>query len=365
MARRDKWPLFGSKSASVGTAGDSGNADDGQPSTRSLGVSTEIFSRDLARGTFVIVVFYLLTGVCLGVALGSGWNMVAVGLSVWLVASAAAGLGALLGFIFGIPRELQVGDASTDNKYVRIIANTNLEQVSDWLTKIIVGVSLIQIGRLRPALADLGRNLEPMLGGSPMSGGIGVSICLSATVGGFLMAYLWTRVIVTRIFAVTGTDVADYAKSAAGVVQSLRSSLEGAVEQTVRAELTPGAQADTFLKSVQDTLNSSAITIDFAPFDARLGKLTLPSSERTTVQDLLNFVYFALPKSVPAFAYGDVWLLRRRSDDRTFPDMGTKWAERRGHVADLRRLDDEPIGINPGDELEVIPGPGRTPGQSW
>src|SRR5579864_3778310 len=61
-----------------------------------------------------------------------------------LFAGGAFFIGALLGFLFGIPRTLQ-GEAAnketeSDNKNnISYKVNTNLEQISDWLTKVLVG----------------------------------------------------------------------------------------------------------------------------------------------------------------------------------------------------------------------------------
>jgi hypothetical protein len=76
-----------------------------------------------------------------------------------LAIAAASGLvGGLLGFLFGIPRTVQGTGASTSGP--QYDANTNLEQVSDWLTKILVGVGLVQIGRALPALGKLAEGMK-------------------------------------------------------------------------------------------------------------------------------------------------------------------------------------------------------------
>lgn len=67
-----------------------------------------------------------------------------------LIASASFLAGGLVGFLFGIPRAVQGSTAPSGATQYQ--ANTNLEQVSDWLTKIIVGVGLVQIGRVIPGL---------------------------------------------------------------------------------------------------------------------------------------------------------------------------------------------------------------------
>jgi hypothetical protein len=85
------------------------------------------------------------------------------------------------------PNEPGSGDKSQDE------TNTNLEQVSDWLTKIIVGVGLTQIGRVLPALTKLSENLKAPLGGQPSSGTFGLALTISYTLLGFLFFYLWSR----------------------------------------------------------------------------------------------------------------------------------------------------------------------------
>lgn len=60
-------------------------------------------------------------------------------------------VGFLLGFIFGIPRSIRFRFDKTKNKFGNIddnenyfADNTNLEEISDWITKIIVGLTLIE-----------------------------------------------------------------------------------------------------------------------------------------------------------------------------------------------------------------------------
>ena len=76
-----------------------------------------------------------------------------------LLAAASLSVGGLAGFLFGVPRSLQTpvlppvgGDGRSqkqaDEIAARYATNTNLEQISDWLTKILVGVGLTQIGTI-------------------------------------------------------------------------------------------------------------------------------------------------------------------------------------------------------------------------
>ncbi len=72
-----------------------------------------------------------------------------------LVAATAMASGALLGFLFGIPRSLQADRDATREDSAPLSQNTNLEQISDWLTKILVGVGLVQFGAIGSAAGRL------------------------------------------------------------------------------------------------------------------------------------------------------------------------------------------------------------------
>ena len=77
--------------------------------------------------------------------------------------------------------------------------NTSLEQISDWLTKIIVGVGLTQLVNVPSALASLGAVVGPALGGFAGSSIFGVLEFLYSTIVGFFAAYLWTRLRLTSL----------------------------------------------------------------------------------------------------------------------------------------------------------------------
>ena len=62
--------------------------------------------------------------------------------------------------------------------------NTNLEQVSDWLTKIIVGIGLVQIGHIVPALSKFAESMKAPLGGLPSSSAFGLGV-------GNLLRFAW------------------------------------------------------------------------------------------------------------------------------------------------------------------------------
>src|SRR4051794_13810704 len=122
-----------------------------------------------------------------------------------LVAGCAFAIGGLLGFLFGIPRSPS-GDpgraVTTENSSAGSDAptrtgyesNTNLEQISDWLTKILVGVGLVELGKLDTTVRHLGAALAPAFGNAPSSETFALATCFLYAVTGFLIIYLATRV---------------------------------------------------------------------------------------------------------------------------------------------------------------------------
>lgn len=115
-----------------------------------------------------------LTMMCLVVATGAGTLALSsfiallqkplhiLGIAA-LIAGSALFVGALVGFLFGIPRTLQ-GEATDKTKRTYQV-NTNLEQISDWLTKIIVGLGLVNLRAVPGLLMEMNIYFAPSLGG--------------------------------------------------------------------------------------------------------------------------------------------------------------------------------------------------------
>ncbi len=126
------------------------------------------------------------------------------------VAGAAALVGGVIGFLFGIPLTSQrIGQGADGSGSDSFRPNTNLEQVSDWLTKIIIGVGLVQIGHALPALSRLATSLKSPLGGLPSSSAFGLGIIIYFALLGFLLLYLWSREVLPG----------ELAEGLAGVIQ--------------------------------------------------------------------------------------------------------------------------------------------------
>jgi hypothetical protein len=145
--------------------------------------------------------------ICYGLAQADGLQSVAVGL---LVSLAAASVGALLGFVFGIPRRVENSPVAAQRVYA---GNTNLEQISDWIVKIIVALGLIELGSLTTWFGGLSRTLGAALGSAPSSTAMAAGTMAFFAPAGFLTGYLWARTAFT--------DALDASERALPVAESL------------------------------------------------------------------------------------------------------------------------------------------------
>lgn len=135
------------------------------------------------------------------------------------ICGAAAAVGSALGFLFGLPRTITGGDvrkadpagqepsaggvARTPTAATSPLAtNTNLEQISDWLTKIIVGVGLTKLNGIVGYLESFGVSADGYFG----FGGKAFAIAagLYFLIVGFFIGYILTRTKLTWIFV--GSD---------------------------------------------------------------------------------------------------------------------------------------------------------------
>lgn len=120
---------------------------------------------------------------------------------IWSVACLMAG--AVVGFLFGIPKILQSEKTSIPQEGSRIHyrqqVNTNLEQISDWLTKIIVGLGLIELRSVPGYLRKLANLLSEGLEQS--SHAFAFALIVYFSILGFLFGYLATRLFLAGAFS--------------------------------------------------------------------------------------------------------------------------------------------------------------------
>jgi hypothetical protein len=130
-----------------------------------------------------------------------------VGVAAFLLFAAAAAVGSALGFLFGLPRarltdQLTTADSANHDSgtpSTHYLANSNLIKVSDWLTTIVIGLGLVNIGGAVPALRTLATALHEPLGGAAYAGAIGVSTLIGGCIGGFVLVYVYTSIRVRQL----------------------------------------------------------------------------------------------------------------------------------------------------------------------
>jgi len=116
-----------------------------------------------------------------------------------MFAAASAAAGALFGFLFGVPRTKSSDGATPSSVSTSTIQpNTNLEQISDWLTKILVGVTLVQLGTIRSGAQRLFNSMAPSLGNKPGSAAVAGAIVIYFAGAGFISSWLMTRLYLAR-----------------------------------------------------------------------------------------------------------------------------------------------------------------------
>jgi len=138
-----------------------------------------------------------------------------------MISGASFGSGALLGFLFGIPISVQPevlknqqpsassGENSllTENKLEKMSSNneyrgnTNLEDISNWLTKMLLGVGLTQSSTIVGTIKDYAGFAAPAFGGDDNSKFFATSILIYFLISGFMYGFIWTRLNLSRMFS--------------------------------------------------------------------------------------------------------------------------------------------------------------------
>ena len=121
---------------------------------------------------------------------------------------AAFGAGGGLGFLFGIPKAVNVpakpaslDDADEDSDAEPAFrSNTNLEEVSDWVTKIIIGVSLVEAKGIARQVGSLIKSTSENFTDAPYAEVICGSVLVGYFTLGFFFVYLLTRLFLTSAF---------------------------------------------------------------------------------------------------------------------------------------------------------------------
>jgi hypothetical protein len=120
------------------------------------------------------------------------------------LAGAATASGSMLGFLFGVPKASPSNGPdhlNHSNQETGYAPNTNLEIISDWLTKAIVGVGLVEVRQLIGWLDQVGQVAGAAMGGSDTMRVIATSIIVHYLLMGFFQGFLVAYLYLPKVFA--------------------------------------------------------------------------------------------------------------------------------------------------------------------
>jgi tetratricopeptide (TPR) repeat protein len=165
----------------------------------------------------------LILGTAFAACCADSWHHVPIVL-IW--AWGALAVGGFLGLLFGIPRILKAQSADSNAKpsptnpnpqapagkslassarTFTAETNNNLIEVSDWLTKIIVGVGLVQLGNAPGHLRRIATPLATCLGDN-CGLAIAAGVIVFFSVAGFLAGSINARTLISSIFVDAAAD---------------------------------------------------------------------------------------------------------------------------------------------------------------
>ncbi|MEU3352022.1 hypothetical protein [Streptomyces sp. NPDC037389] len=220
-------------------------ADRGQRATPAKDQPTGIYIALGVIGVVVGIGGLLIYSSTLHKSASVEWQVFGIGLAV---SAASATAGGVIGFLFGIPRRREGGGAATGReagagrRLSDYLPNTNLEQVSDWLTKILVGIGLVEFGRMG---APAGRLVGVV--GKSLGGGDGARVmagCLMVLflILGFMVGYLWTATdVMLALKSANADDLAAALSDKVADNERLAKKVAERVTSVVREEAARGS----------------------------------------------------------------------------------------------------------------------------
>jgi tetratricopeptide (TPR) repeat protein len=220
---------------------------------------------DSTRRATVVIAIWFLCGVMLGfvvlasLAASQGTQTIRVVSVGGLWALAATAVGAALGFLFGVPRAnvpTSVRPASgpavefaTENQLP--VAKTNLEEIADWLSKLIVGGTLFESSNVLKLLQDAGQEFAKTVGGeTALWSGVGSSSLVYFGLVAFFGGHFLTRLYL--IGALRHADEGDRPIVAART--GLTDAQVGALDAAPLNIVTAGAEFDPIAQEAAEKI---------------------------------------------------------------------------------------------------------------
>lgn len=201
-------------------------------------------------------------------------------LAVGLLASGTAALGGtLLGVLFGVPHPgasvvaTAPEERSSSGVSEVVRTSTNLEQIADWLIKILIGAGLTQVHALPGALKQLSAWLGASLPGRPEAGNVVLGAVVYCLALGVLFGYVWTRVVLSPMLRRTDEQL----RRALAQVSAAELTASRAQGELQRAEHTAVA-----------TLERARADAESLLLDARRGLEKLEQTQKRMLEHLYD-----------------------------------------------------------------------------
>jgi len=205
--------------------------------------ATKEVNKDLGQ---VVAFFYFAISIALALTfIGCIKGGFSAASTAVLWATGGLAVGTFAGFLFGIPKILQRGQGAAEpgqakptgapnaEQSYRQQVNTNLTEISDWLTKIIVGLGLIHLKQSPAFITGKASVLAASLKAFDSTGdyqAFAVAVIVTFPAFGFLFGYLCTRLYLASAFARADLAAINSAQTTAdatsGAVESLAESLK-------------------------------------------------------------------------------------------------------------------------------------------
>lgn len=203
---------------------------------------------------------------------------------LWCVACLASG--GTVGFLFGIPKSnnatkppkdpAKIAPKPADHEVDFSRPNTNLEEVSDWLTKIIVGLGLVHLKDIQVKVMEISHNAASSLNPTPTTSDVSAATALVVGFGvlGFLCGYLYTRLFLQGAFSRSDNQMRKFQDVVA-------TELSEAAPDAPRPEGEPSLPSPSDRQSAERVLQS-------APSNGSTDAIRLPLKDLTSTYEKLR-----------------------------------------------------------------------------
>jgi len=150
----------------------------------------------------LILVFLGIVGIII-FAYANQESFCTIMVTLFFLSGAIFTCSSLIGFLFGIPRPTVIDESERSKS--GYIGNDNLLQVSDWITKILLGLGLTQIHQIPDMLQSAAKFV--MTSTKVSNEAFIIIILLYFASLGFLFGYLWTRLYFIKMLHASDNDV--------------------------------------------------------------------------------------------------------------------------------------------------------------